>query len=100
MQRLNVYWLVRYRTSDYWTLYAPGSFYFHALLMKVFGSHVLVGSIAASVITAMAVSSCYLLVSGWLQRPGPALACAALFFAANFAKGYYLSLARLSQLNP
>lgn len=74
---------------DFWTLYAPGSFYLDALLFKLFGVHEQVEYVAASVISALCMSSCFLLVKHWLRRKGPALACASLLLAASWSKGYY-----------
>jgi len=77
---------------DFWTLYAPGSFYLHALLLKIFGEHLLTDVIAGSLLTAVAVSCAFLLVYDWIRQTGPALAVAALLFAVNFAEPYYMAL--------
>jgi hypothetical protein len=77
---------------DFWTVYAPGSFYLHALLLNLFGMHLRVEVIAASVISALGVSSCFLLVKHWLQRNGAALACASLLLAASWSRDHHLFL--------
>ena len=74
---------------DFFTLYAPGSFYLLALLLKVFGKHVLVEAVAASVICAAAICLCYLVVLRLQERRVPALVCALLLLSAIFSKGYY-----------
>lgn len=38
---------------DFWTMYAPGSFYLSALLLKLFGTHVWVLGVAAQVLVAI-----------------------------------------------
>ena len=74
---------------DFFTLYAPGSFYLLAFLLKVFGKHVLVEAVAASVICAAAICLCYLVVLRLQERRVPALVCALLLLSAIFSKGYY-----------
>lgn len=77
---------------DFWTMYAPGSFYLLAFLFSLFGVHVTVGSVAASVLSAGSITLCYLLVDQLLRNRLAAFACAAIFFAAFYSTGYYLSL--------
>jgi len=77
---------------DFWTLYAPGSFYLHALALKIFGYHVLVEAIASSVISSTAVCMFYRVVVRLLDRPVSGLICAALAFAVIFSTGYHMSL--------
>jgi len=77
---------------DFWTMYAPGSFYLLALLFTLFGNHYLVSTIAASALCAAAACVCYRLVADLLGRTWPALVCALVFFAASYSTVYYLSL--------
>lgn len=77
---------------DFWTIYSPGSFYLLALLFTVFGNHILVSAIAASVLSAAAVALCFRLVNRLVEGMVPALACAAVFLAAFYSSGYYLNL--------
>jgi hypothetical protein len=78
---------------DFWTLYAPGSFYLLALLFKLFGHHYLVSTVTASALCAGAGSLCYRTVIELGGRRAPALAAAAIFFAATYSTNYYLALA-------
>jgi 4-amino-4-deoxy-L-arabinose transferase-like glycosyltransferase len=78
---------------DFWTMYAPGSFYLLALLFTLFGNHYLVSTVAASVLCAGAACLCYRLVVDLLGRRWLALATALIFFAATYSTSYYLSLA-------
>lgn len=77
---------------DFWTMYAPGSYYLLALLFTLFGNHVTVGTVAASLLCAAAATVCYRLARELTGRSLPALACAAVFFAATWSTAYYLSL--------
>lgn len=77
---------------DFWTMYAPGSFYLLALLFTLFGNHVLVGTVAASAMCAAAACVCYRTVANLTGTTWPALVCALVFFAATYSTVYYLSL--------
>lgn len=77
---------------DFWTMYAPGSYYLLALLFGVFGDHILVSTVAGSILSAAAVVQCFRLVHKVTDGMAPALACAGIFFAAIYSTGYYLSL--------
>ena len=77
---------------DFWTMYAPGHFYLLALLFRVFGTHLLVEVVAASVISAAAGCVCYRLVFNLTERRLEALACASIFLAAMYNTGYFKSL--------
>ena len=77
---------------DFWTMYAPGSFYLLALLFTLFGNHYIVSTIAASVLCSAAAGLGYLLIFDLLGRKWLALVCAAVFFAASYSTSYYLSL--------
>lgn len=76
---------------DFWTMYAPGSFYLLALLYKIFGTHILVGSIAASVICSGAVCLCYRLAVNLTGRETAGVLCAGIFFAASYATSYCIT---------
>jgi len=58
---------------DFWQMYAPGQFYLVALLFKIFGTHLLVELIAASIVCAAAASICYRLVFNLIGRKLAAL---------------------------
>lgn len=77
---------------DFWTMYAPGSFYLLALLFTLFGNHYMVSTVAASVLCSAAACLSYLLIADLTGRKWPALVCAAVFFAATYSTSYYLSL--------
>lgn len=77
---------------DFWTMYAPGHFYFLALLFRIFGSHILVETVAASVVCAAAGLVCYWLVRNLVSRRVAAIACAGIFVAATYNTGYFRSL--------
>ncbi|MCZ2078834.1 MAG: glycosyltransferase family 39 protein [Bryobacterales bacterium] len=76
---------------DFWTMYAPGHFYLLALLFRVFGTHLLVEVIAASIVSAAAASMLYLLVRNLAGRL-PSVVCAAAFVMAMFHTGYFQTL--------
>ena len=76
---------------DFWTMYAPGSFYLLALLYKIFGTHIMVGTIAASVICAGAACVCYRLAANLTGREIPGLICAGIFFAASYSTHYCIT---------
>jgi uncharacterized protein (DUF697 family) len=73
---------------DFWTMYAPGQFYLLALLFKLFGKHLLVEVVAASVVCAAAACFCYLLVMEMAGRRLLALAGAGVYAAATWNTGY------------
>lgn len=77
---------------DFWTMYAPGSFYLLALLFTLFGNHYIVSTIAASALCSAAACLSYLLVFDLLGRKSLALASAAVFFAASYSTTFHLSL--------
>ena len=77
---------------DFWTLYAPGSFFLLASLFRLFGSHLLVESIAASVLCSAAVCVYYLVMFRLLERRVPAMVCAVILFSVIRTTGYYLSI--------
>lgn len=77
---------------DFWTMYAPGSYYLLALLYTLFGNHVTVGTVAASLLCAAAAVVAYRLVRELTGLLLPALASAMIFVAAIWSTAYYLSL--------
>ena len=74
---------------DFWTMYAPGHFYLLALLFRIFGSHILVETVAASAVCAAAAVVLYRLVINLASNRFAAIACAAIFVAATLNTGYY-----------
>jgi hypothetical protein len=74
---------------DFWTMYAPGHFYLLALLFQIFGRHLLVDTVAASVVCAAAGGLCYRLVFNLAGRRFAAIACAAIFVTATLNTGYF-----------
>src|SRR5512145_695376 len=68
---------------DFWTMYAPGHFYLLALLFRIFGSHILVETIATSVVCAAAGLVCYWLVFNVMNRRLAAIACLGIFVAGT-----------------
>lgn len=77
---------------DFWTMYAPGSFYLLGLLFDIFGHHITVASAASSAFFAAAACACYRLVLNLTDDRAAAIACAAIFAAAVYSTNYYLSL--------
>ena len=77
---------------DFWTMYAPGHFYLLALLFRIFGSHILVEAVAASVVCAAAAVVCYRLVLNLANKRVAAIACAGIFAAAIYNTEYFKSL--------
>lgn len=77
---------------DFWTMYAPGHFYLLALLFRIFGSHILVERIAASVVCAGAGLVCYWIVLNLVRRRLAAIGVMAIFVAATFNTGYFRNL--------
>lgn len=76
---------------DFWTMYAPGSFYLLAWLYRIFGTHILVGTVAASVLCAGAACVCYRLAVNLTGKDLPGLICAGIFFAASFSTVYCIT---------
>lgn len=74
---------------DFWTMYAPGHFYLLALLFQIFGRHLLVDTVAASVISAAAALVCYRLAFNLAHRRLAAIAFAGIFVAAIYNTGYF-----------
>ena len=77
---------------DFWTMYAPGHFYLLALLFRIFGSHILVERVAASVVCAGAGLVCYWIVLNLVSRRLAAIGAMAIFVAATFNTGYFRNL--------
>jgi hypothetical protein len=73
---------------DFWTMYAPGQFYLLAVLFRIFGTHLLVEVVAASVLCTAAACVCYWLVMNLGGRRTAAVTSAAIFVAATFLTGY------------
>ena len=74
---------------DFWTMYAPGHFYLLALLYKVFGTHLMVEVVAASVVMAGSALLLYRLAHLIVNRYLLALASSAIFVAATYNTGYF-----------
>lgn len=77
---------------DFWTLYAPGSFYLLAFFFKLFGIHLLVEHIAASVFCAAAVCIYYCLIFNLVGTRRIALVSSAIVLACIFTTDYFLGL--------
>jgi hypothetical protein len=77
---------------DFWTMYAPGHFYLLALIFRIFGSHIFVEAVAASVVCAAASLVFYGLVFNLVGRRALAIACAGIFVAATYNTGFYRTL--------
>jgi hypothetical protein len=77
---------------DFWTMYAPGQFYLLALLFRIFGTHLLVEVIAASILCAIAACVCYRLVFNLVGRNLAALVPAGIFLVALYNTGYFKRL--------
>jgi hypothetical protein len=77
---------------DFWTMYAPGHFYLLAFLFRIFGTHILVETLASSLVCAAAATLCYWIAFNVVGRRIAASACAAIFAAAMFNTGYFKSL--------
>ncbi len=69
---------------DFWTLYAPGSYYLLAGLFALFGTQLAVGAVAGSLLCAAGVGLAHRLFLH-LSRPGLALLAAVVFAAALFS---------------
>jgi hypothetical protein len=74
---------------DFWTIYAPGHFYLLALLFGVFGTHLLVETVAASLVCAAAVCACYWLVYNLFGRLLDALFCALILLAVLYNSPFF-----------
>lgn len=74
---------------DFWTMYAPGHFYLLALIFYLFGTHLLVEIISATVVTAAAASSLYLLTRKCDGSMILGVVSVAIFLAAMLNTGYY-----------
>jgi hypothetical protein len=77
---------------DFWTMYAPGQFYLVALLFKIFGTHLLVEVVAASILCAAAACVYYWLVLNLVGRKLAALVPVGIFLAAMYNTGYFKRL--------
>ena len=77
---------------DFWTMYAPGHYYLLALLFHLFGTHVLVETVAASVVCAAAGMVCYRIARDLAGSRLAGVACVGIFVAATFNTGYFKSL--------
>lgn len=77
---------------DFWTMYAPGHFYLLALLFRVFGKNYQVEIVSATVVSAAATASCYLLARNLGNKRLAALTCATVFLTANYNTGYHRHL--------
>lgn len=77
---------------DFWTVYAPGSFYLLAGLFAVFGHDNLVSTIASSLLSALVVGLSFRLIWKITGRPAYGVACATLLTTAFLANGYYDAL--------
>jgi hypothetical protein len=77
---------------DFWTMYAPGHFYLLALLFLVFGNHLLVEVIVASIISASAAYICYRIVVGIVNQRFLGIASAAVFTGSMYTTGYFKRL--------
>jgi hypothetical protein len=74
---------------DFWTMYAPGHFYLLALLFRIFGTHVLVETVATSVVCAAAGLLFYRLVFNLTGRRLAGIACMGIFLVATHNAGYF-----------
>lgn len=74
---------------DFWTMYAPGQFYLLALLFWLFGAHLLVDAVAASVMCSLGACACFWLGRNLTGRNGPGLVCAAVFWGATLYTAYW-----------
>lgn len=77
---------------DFWTMYFPGHFYLLAALFALFGKHVMVSAVSATLISAIAAGTVHrlgLVLTGCRLL---SLALGGLFVAALFFSGYFRSL--------
>ena len=77
---------------DFWTLYAPGSFYLLAFFFRIFGTHLVVEYAAASTFCAAALCMYFRLITYLVNKTVTALVCTAIVLAAIFSTHYYLKL--------
>ncbi|MBI5653284.1 MAG: glycosyltransferase family 39 protein [Chloroflexi bacterium] len=77
---------------DFWTMYAPGHFYLLALLFAIFGKHLLIELIAASLITAIACGLVYRVIVNLIGARVPAFLGALIFFGAMYNTLYFKTL--------
>ena len=77
---------------DFWTMYAPGHFYLMALLFRVFGTHLMVNVVAASVVCAAAACALYWLCLNLVGRRPLAISCVAIYMAAIYHFPYFKRL--------
>jgi hypothetical protein len=77
---------------DFWTMYAPGHFYLLALVFALFGKHLLVELLAASLITAIACGLVYRVIVNLIGARIPALLGALIFFGAMYNTLYFKTL--------
>ncbi len=77
---------------DFWTLYAPGSFYLLAFFFRIFGTHLIVEYAAASTFCAAALCMYFRLIVSLVGKRAIALICTSIVLAAIFSTPYYLKL--------
>ena len=77
---------------DFWTLYAPGSFYLLAFFFRLFGTHLLVEHIAASTFCAAALCIYYRLILNLVGERRIALVSSAIVLACIYSTDYFLGL--------
>jgi hypothetical protein len=77
---------------DFWTMYAPGHFYLLASLLKIFGNHLLVEVIAASVVSAASAVVIFLIGRKLFSNRLLALIPAGVFLAVMYNTGYFRRL--------
>jgi hypothetical protein len=73
---------------DFWTIYAPGHFYLLAGLFGVFGRHVIVSTIASSVLAALSAALVYRWLRPWVRDGRFAVAAALVLAASLYATAY------------
>lgn len=69
---------------DFWTMYAPGQYYLLAIIFQVFGKHLLVEVIAASIIGALSALLCYQIVLKLSDQRLLGISSAAIFVASTY----------------
>lgn len=77
---------------DFWTSDGPGQFYLLALVFRIFGTHLMVEVVAASVVCALGACACYQFIRNLTHLPLLALAGAGIFLGILINTGYYLRL--------
>lgn len=73
---------------DFWTMYAPGHFHVLALVYYIFGTHLWVETVSATVVVAAGSSAIFLLARKCGGTRTLSGLCALVFFAALFNTGY------------